>query len=158
MIEILIGGFYAGCWYWATGIWTILTVSCCAAFWRMGGADGYSKAWRRFGVPASLCAILYFNFADINFIILSFPLLAAALHIGYGLPSTQPIDEGSFLGGYMYRLVGGDEEKANFLTRATVAILMCAALFPLAFQNILYYSISSIVWILIFAIVSDESI
>ena len=109
----------------------------CAFLWALGGAENSKKAWRRLGVP--LVALDVFILAHVP---IKFPLVLAStgaafgvLTIGYGIPSTQPPDAGSWLGRFFYKLAGSREVPAALLTRGTLALLLALAYLPLAWVN-----------------------
>ena len=62
----------------------LVVASCCAALFRMGGADGFSKAYRRYGVPTVILAFLLLNNVDALKALAICAGLSATLHLGYG--------------------------------------------------------------------------
>ncbi len=99
IIEDLLAGFIIGLSTWfVIGPWSIL-IACSTALLWMAGGRGYlsTNLWRRVGV--SFIISTTFAVAKHSFIpIISFPLMWGSMAIGYGVPSTQPPDEGSWLG------------------------------------------------------------
>jgi len=75
--------------------WWILTIPLCAFLWALTGSESkYNyKLWRRLGVPVVWGASLWMW--QVAFAI---PVAFGFLSMGYGIPSTQPFDEGSWLG------------------------------------------------------------
>lgn len=80
------------------GFYGVLIGILCSILWRFGGIGWFgTNLWRRIGIPLVLCTA--FALSKHSWIpIISFPLMWASLSIGYGTPSTQPPDEGSWLG------------------------------------------------------------
>lgn len=85
-----------------------LLIPACSLFYRLGGADGIPKWVRRFGCPAVIVvsALMKWHF----WALISYPLLAGALSIGYG--------ESSWL-----RKIC----KSNMLTRSVCGFLYAVA-------------------------------
>lgn len=130
--ELLVGFLvpFVACVYWI-GWWSIPVCAATAILWALGGAYGHSiRVW---GVPALLCGSVGLTHQSW---VASFPyfLMVGALSIGYGIPSTQPPDEGSALGRFWWnsRFVRGfyysetREMWTNFLTRGTIYTLFFA--------------------------------
>jgi len=92
-------------------------VPVCAFLWALTGSESkYNyKLWRRLGVPLIWASTLWTWQA-----FLCVPIAFAFLSLGYGLPSTQPPDEGSSLGKVMWKLSGENELLANLLTRGFI--------------------------------------
>ena len=59
--------------------------------------------------------------------------------MGYGIPSTQPYDEGSFLGKLGYGIAGGNEKVANVITRLIYESLLALCFIYIAFINLPVY-------------------
>jgi hypothetical protein len=109
------------------------------------GADGTSKAWRRFGIPLFLSILS-------AFILKSFKgflnLLMSLSYIqGYGIPDgPPPLDQGSLIGRFWYKVFKGNMDEANFWTRATIGLiksLVVAILSVAITQNIVLRSMIS---------------
>jgi len=99
--------------HWLT--W-IITVPLCAFLWALTGSESkYNyKLWRRLGVPLVWALSLWTWQA-----LICVPIAFGFLSIGYGMPSTQPIDDGSWLGRNMLKLFR-DYNTANIITRAII--------------------------------------
>lgn len=99
------------------GLWSITLGLLTGTLWVMGGRGFLgTNLWRRAGV--SMVVSLTFALAKHSFIpMMSFPLMWLAMSVGYGTPSTQPPDEGSWLG----RIFG---EWARFLWFLILALTM----------------------------------
>ena len=97
----------------------------CAILWSVGGS-GKGRAFRFLGVPAvALVAIGVFDRSNVAAV-----LAGLVLAQGYGIPSTQPKDEGSLLGRFFYNLAGTHERRATLYTRGTLAALLAIAYLP----------------------------
>ena len=91
--------------------------------------EGEDKFWRRLGVPivtSLVSAICLHSYVPL----LSILPVYACFTIGYGLPSTQPPDEGSALGRFWYKFFKQDYHKADVATRATIYLLMLMGNLP----------------------------
>ena len=101
------------------GLSDLVVVLVGSLLWAVGGAPHFGKAWRRVGCPALV---------GLSFIIktgswLGVPAALATfgvLTLGYGLPSTQPPDEGSMLGRIAWKLAKGNENLATLYARGTI--------------------------------------
>jgi len=80
----------------------LVLIAICGFLWRLGGAAGFSKGFRRYGCPG---AILVSLFLTQNWIgLISIPLLIGAFSLGYGENSKLS----NLLGNkYLVRLVCG---------------------------------------------------
>ena len=96
--------------------WVLVAIPVCALLWALSG-DGKSKLFRRLGVPLVWAFSLHTGFAFVC-VLTGF----LSLCIGYGLPSTQPPDEGSALGRFFWKLTGGNVLLSNILTRGLIYI------------------------------------
>lgn len=145
-VELAVGTVVVGVWFYFLGWLTIPGALLGSLLWSLGGADGYSKAWRRIGVPAIMClfsALWLKSFWPL----ISFLPFFGVLTIGYGIPSWNgpngsQDDEGSFLGRLCYKLVGGKEwydpesdQAATILLRGFLALLIGLTLLPFAWFN-----------------------
>ena len=118
-------GFGTAPWIGCLSCWTALASGLCY----MQG--GISHKWiRRFGCTAALWLPIAWVVKEnfwLFFICGGWTL--AVFHVGYGLPSIQPPDEGSALGRFWCRVMtydGCDDcyRGANFMTRATIYIAL----------------------------------
>jgi len=127
--EELIIGFTVGiCSCLVIGFWAI-PVSLVTSFSWSYTAAAASKLYRRLGVPlviSSACAVVAHSWLPL----ISVPLAFGVLSIGYGIPSTQPPDAGSWLGALCLVYMGGDEKKANVLCRVIIYTLLALAFTP----------------------------
>ncbi len=125
-------GLFFGLFLAVHNLWiTLLSGLICGILWALSGA-GYSKLFRRLGCPFVLLLghVLFYK-SFIPFVSL-LPIFGV-LSLGYGIPSTQPPDEGSTLGRFFYKLTKKDEFLANILTRLTIFLLVVFSLVPLVF-------------------------
>lgn len=117
--EAVIGGVFGLAFIPVIGLWAIPLALGTSFLWAYGGADKTSKGFRRFGVPLITAFALLLSLNSWT-TLLTVPGAIAILSIGYGIPSKQPIDEGSVLGRFWFKIVGGNEYLASILTRATI--------------------------------------
>lgn len=119
--------------FYITVIPAVILGLVCAALWAVGGS-GAGRAWRFVGVPVAALAALFVMRVPIQLLhaLASTGVALGVLTMGYGIPSTQPPDAGSTLGRFFYKLAGGNERAANFLTRGFLALLLGLAYIPLA--------------------------
>lgn len=111
--------------------------------WSLGGQSGWSKRWRRLGVPIVMGGITlgiiagFHGLTIANWVIfgLTYFLFAASLTLGYGIPDNG--DNGSPIGRFWletameYGYRGEDAiHVANVLTRATVGVCYAISLYP----------------------------
>lgn len=148
LIGALIGSAYAGYF----GHWTWVVAPVVTALWRMGGADGYSKAYRRIGVPATICGVCLILTGNYAFVV-SGLLMWGVLTIGYGIPSTQPPDEGSTIGRFFFELFGRDEKKADLATRAFIGFLLALCMAPLVLYSLPHYILGACITIVAMPVV-----
>lgn len=124
MIGAIVGGLSA-----IKVGWLALAIAPITSFlWAYTGA-GASKLYRRLGVPVLIsvaCTISVHNLVPL----LSIPLAFGVLSIGYGIPSTQPPDEGSWLGRIAFKIANGNEKKADLYCRGLIYILLVLAFIP----------------------------
>lgn len=102
----------------------------CGFLYAMGGAENSWKGYRRIIIPL-LIGIGCYWLTHVKLVALSSLLMFGTLSIGYGIPSTQPYDEGSWLGKIFYKLFDGEETLAKWATHGTIAIiLLLVAIIP----------------------------
>lgn len=78
--------------------WAIFVACLSGLLWALGGAGWLGlNGWRRFGCPLVLFVACKWHNPSV-WPYIGLWLSFAALHIGYGLPSAQPPDAGSWLG------------------------------------------------------------
>lgn len=122
--ELLTGGIVGLVAGLLIGSFAYLIIPICAVLWALGG--GEDKAWRRIGVPVSIVAMSLFLHENL-WSILSIPAGFGVLSIGYGIPTSDPLDAGSVLGRFFYKLT---PKYASLLTRGTLHLLLFVALIP----------------------------
>ena len=117
------------------------------------GAEGTSKAFRRFGIPLLVLAFSGFYLRDIR--VFGVLLMSLPLSMGYGVPSPGE-DKGSFIGRLYYKLTKSNHYLTNLLTRGTVGLLISLSLIviPIIKGNWLVYIIGSLVIIGVYATLS----
>ena len=128
--ELLQGALHGSVAAVYMGWYVAPVVLICAILWALGGADGYSKAFRRIGVAVAIC--LPIMLVTGNFL---WALAAVAMwgvfSIGYGIPSLN--DEGSTLGKLAYIMTDGlrgdvySERKATWMVRSFLFMLFLTA-------------------------------
>lgn len=116
--DLILGSIVGLCtWPW-NGPWAILVAAVCAGLWALGGKEGHS--WRVWPIPAVLC--LPIALSSSWWAVLPYPWMALMLSLGYGLPSTQPPDEGGSLGRIWWAITDENETWATVGARGTVVI------------------------------------
>lgn len=121
---------------WISGIGLVgifLVAAVTGTLWSLGGH--LNQAYRRAGVPAVIvtCVGLTLQPMTAEFalrLLVAYSVMFLATSLGYGVPSTQPPDEGSAIGKFWYRILK-DLDKANFATRMTVGAVFGSAAFAL---------------------------
>lgn len=135
--EMALGAaFGAALGFFVGPILAIIAALACAVLWAIGGA-GFGRAWRFVGVPLVALAVIALARVPVATIhaIASTGVALGILTIGYGIPSTQPPDAGSFLGRFFYKLAKQNGLKANLLTRGALALLLGLAYSPFAWVS-----------------------
>lgn len=123
--ELLIGFIVGICSWVVISFWAIPVALVTSFFWAYTGA-GASKLYRRLGVPALIstaCAITTHSWIPLISILPAFGVLS----IGYGIPTTQPFDEGSWLGRICFGWAKGSEKLADIYCRGIIYILLALA-------------------------------
>ncbi len=134
--EACVGGMVGAAFCYILGWWSLLTIPACAVLWWLGGADGFSKGWRRVGVPIVLA--LFLSIALRSFWpVLGGCIMFPVLTIGYGLPSYG--DAGSPLGRFVCKLFNldpvnypEDQTRADIVVRGIIGFLMGMSWFVIA--------------------------
>lgn len=132
--ELIIGAIVGLSFAVKVGWWAILLAVLTSPLWAMGGAEKSSKLFRRLGVPlacSGLVAIIYHNWVPL----ISLPLASLVLHMGYGIPSTQPVDEGSWLGRLCFKWANKNEKLAELYCRTIIYTLLTLAFIPCFIVN-----------------------
>jgi hypothetical protein len=108
------------------GWWAIVSALASSFFWWKGGRSGNS--WQVYGCSVS-------TFLPITLLtqqaVVIIPCVISGLlmSVGYGIPSTQPHDEGSTLGRFWWKITNQNEKLTNILTRGTIYLgLLCTLL------------------------------
>ena len=117
--ECLYGTGISLAFFWILGWWVVLIAPITAFLWALGGASGYTAAWRRIGVSLVLGIVLSISSKNLWCLLSILPAFGF-LCLGYGIPSTQPPDDGSVLGRFFWKLTGGKEWLTNLLTRGLI--------------------------------------
>lgn len=118
--DLLKGYVYGLLSIFAIGLWGLWAAWITAGLWAAGGAGLYeTKAWRRVGCPLLICSA-FFPLHHLGAAV-SFVLQFGAFSIGYGVPSAQPPDAGSWLG----RTFG---DRA-FIIWALILAVVCVPMF-----------------------------
>lgn len=124
--EMFIGHGIQFPFYFVIGWWVLPLALVSSMLWAYGGAEGTSKAWRRIGVPAATAGFVVAFNPTMVWMLAFIPAGWGALTVGYGMPSTQPPDEGSTLGRLMLKVLK-NYKIAEFATRLTTYLLFWAA-------------------------------
>jgi len=105
-----------------------ISVFCCSILWRAGGSDEFPLSFRRMGVPGVIAinTALSGNWWGL----LSFPLMAGAISIGYGVNSV------------LIRIFNGNKH----LARGTCGIAYALAALPILWGN--WWAFGFHLWIL----------
>ena len=117
------------------------------------GAEGTSKAFRRFGIPLLVLAFSGFYLRDMR--VFGVLLMSIPFSMGYGIPS-YGVDKGSFLGRFYYKLTKQNHYLTNLLTRGTIGLLVSLSLIviPIIKGNWLIYIIGSLIIIGVYTTLS----
>ena len=99
------------------GLGSLVIGAICGLLGAYAGADGTSKAWRRYGIPLVLTAV---GALFLHWWALLFMFLPVVLSRGYGIP--DPTDEGSTLGKFFYKIVKGNSFLANLYVRSVIGL------------------------------------
>ena len=121
ILEDFIAGFAVGqVTMFVIGAWSLLLGAITGLLWVAGGRGWLgTNLWRRVGI--SFIISTTFAVAKHSFLpLIAFPLMWGSMAIGYGTPSTQPPDAGSWLG----RIFGK-------WTRVAWFIILAIAMLPL---------------------------
>ena len=119
------------------GYWSLPLAVLTAYLWAAGGAkgeEGGNKAYRRFGVPTAW-VLAVMTITQNHWTLAAWLPAHGVTRIGYGIPTTQPVDAGSFLGRFFYSVISDGMEitarqhLATILTRATTYLLLAFSLF-----------------------------
>ena len=121
------------------------------------GADGTSKAYRRFGLPILhlITAIIKYWHLSVGFIIFH----AIGLSLGYGIPSYNSDgtleDAGSKIGAFWYKALKNNHRKADLATRMTIGLLKAIpfVIIPILTGKWLIYAIVAVLAILVNVII-----
>lgn len=127
--ELLIGAIVGLCFIPIIGLVALPMALATAILWNLGGADGFSKAYRRMGVPLVTCITVAVVKQSLTPLISLLPVWGV-LSIGYGIPSTQPPDAGSWLGREALMLAKGHEKRADLYCRGVIYALLALAFLP----------------------------
>lgn len=133
--ELVIGLIFGLIFAVKIGWWALALAPVTSFLWAAGGL--WNKAFRRIGCALLPCLAVW-AVSGWWWAILAFPLAFGVLCIGYGIPTTQPPDEGSFLGRFAYSLVSQQsgwtvvekEQIAEILTRTLIYFLLSVAFIP----------------------------
>ena len=142
--EFWLGVAFSAAFFWFQGPWFLLAAVCAGYCWARGGAKDQRKAWRRLGAPFFACLGIFMQSGGwITFI----PVIPAfiVLSMGYGIPSTQPEDDGSWLGRFWYKILDGEAQNANMATRQTIAALLWLSFIQLAWVDLVAYILSGVI-------------
>ena len=126
-------------------------------FWAAGGS-GAGRAWRYLGVPFSILAAITISSGGLpsTGAIIGTVFSAVVLTCGYGIPTTQPVDAGSFFGRFFFEAANDlfpintekesaeghklrIEQYATLMVRGFLGFLFGLSYF-LAFDNLLTFA------------------
>jgi hypothetical protein len=125
--ELIIGAVFGLVFAFKLGLWAVPLAVATSILWALGGA--VEKNYRRVGcavLPAVLGAFVLQSWQPLW----AAPMAYGALCIGYGMPSTQPPDKGSFLGQLMSGWLSSPQ-LANVMTRIVVYAIILISFIPL---------------------------
>jgi hypothetical protein len=122
--ELTIGAVFGLTFVFNFGWLVIPVLVATSLLWALGGR--YGGSIRRYGCSGVVVAVA-FLLSHSWWVFLSLPLGVAVLSIGYGIPSTQPPDEGSALGKFWFKI---NPEVANVMTRLTIYVLLALVFIP----------------------------
>lgn len=136
LLELLIGAIFGAVpaiWiHW----WALVTIPACSFLWAWTGA-GHGAIWRKVLAPSIACLAI-FAVRHHWQVFIGLPFMMLVLSLGYGIPSTQPLDAGSPLGRFWWGRTSGSTEKehqnkAELFTRLTIYVLLAACFIPAFF-------------------------
>jgi hypothetical protein len=119
--ELLVGFLLTLSLAFITGLLVLPLAIICAYLWALSGMPDSDKIWRRLVVPTlwALCICYHMDSWKCLFAI---PISFGFLSMGYGIPATQPPDDGSWLGKFYFKLFKQNEWWANLFTRGTIYV------------------------------------
>lgn len=136
--EVAIGALAAAAflpWYYQIGLLRVtILLFASASLWAIGGT--LNKTYRRVGVPLVILIPVAFLWRPLDWneilrLVGAFLIMHAACRLGYGMPSLQPIDEGSELGRFWFKVFKAKMVYAELATRSTVGAAFGMAGFAL---------------------------
>ena len=118
------------------------------------GADGTSKAWRRFVLPLVYLGLIWANMSSWwNLTILG---MVVCFSLGYGIPN-EDYQDGSPIGTFWYKVfILYPKQKhlfADIFTRGTIGMSVCLSLIgvPVVRHNWLEYAIGSLIITIVYS-------
>lgn len=126
--EVLTGLIFGLAWVGYVGWHVLWLAPLCSLLWALGGS--VNKIWRRVGATSAVVIFLTVTTTKLWVLCFAFGLFAV-LSIGYGIPSTQPPDKGSWLGRFFFNYFHQNETLADLMTRWTIAVLVALCFSPL---------------------------
>jgi len=121
------------------------------------GADGTSKAWRRFVLPLLYLGLIWQNMSSLW--CLTVLGMMGAFSLGYGIPDFNDLD-GSPIGRFWWEVFSLYPMKKHLLsdvfTRGTIGLLVCISLIgiPIVKGNWLEYLLGSTVISVVYSVFS----
>jgi hypothetical protein len=120
--DYILGALYGLGFIFLVGAWCIPILVLTSLLWGLGGK--YGHAIRVFGIPIASYGIVWLLRSHSILALVSGALTGAVFSLGYGIPTTQPPDEGSGLGRFFYNLFNKNNFLANLFTRGTIYLLL----------------------------------
>lgn len=137
--ELVAGAVIALSFIFAMKWWGLLAIPLSSFFWALGGAQGFSKIFRRAFVPLFICG--FSALGAMSWIpLISYPFFFAICTVGYGIPSYDSAgrleDWGSALGSFVYyKWAGKDQLVAGLVTRGVVGLGIGVSMASLLWVN-----------------------
>jgi len=145
--ELAVGRVITASWSFFMGIWAIPVIFINGWLWAYGGHMLTDKNWRRIGVPLLTCVMMTIRTKSWLPMVCFFPFYGI-LTMGYGIPTFVEgwEDDGSSLGRFWWKLLGGKEKHderlialAQWHTRLTIGFLIGLSFLPLCLISWVHY-------------------
>lgn len=133
--ELLMGALVGFAYLSVIKWWALLAMPVCAVLWALGGT--VNKAYRRFGVAFVMGLVAGWAMRSPYAGAMVAFATGVVMAIGYGVPTWQPPDKGSWLGRFFFQKAGQNPVLTDIYVRATVGALFGLACLPLASVNLL---------------------
>lgn len=131
--ELAWGAAFGAVFVFKIGFLALLIAPFTAVLWALGGlsaTQGGNKLFRRLACPGIPALAVYLTHGMQFDVLFSWSFAFFPLCLGYGLPSTQPPDAGSWLGQVAFKITKGSQFWSDVLVRGTIFALLMLAFLP----------------------------